>query len=117
MKTSEEIKHTLRYCWCKDEKHQCIKCPYNKENDSCDKALDADALAYIQQLEDHIRNLTKNGTPLDQCEGTVTRGWTRSVADRTWMERKAFVCWTLATHGSRNIMANRHHKPGKRLVH
>lgn len=59
MKTSEEIKHTLRYCWCKDEKHQCIKCPYNKENDSCDKALDADALAYIQQLEDHIRNLTK----------------------------------------------------------
>lgn len=59
MKTPEEIKHTLRYCWCKDEKHQCIKCPYNKENDSCDKALDADALAYIQQLEDHIRDLTK----------------------------------------------------------
>lgn len=59
MKTPEEIKHTLRYCWCKDEKHQCIKCPYNKENDSCDKALYADALAYIQQLEDHIRDLTK----------------------------------------------------------
>lgn len=59
MKTPEEIKHTLRYCWCKDEKYQCIKCPYNKENDSCDKALDADALAYIQQLEDHIRDLTK----------------------------------------------------------
>lgn len=59
MKTPEEIKHTLRYCWCKDEKHQCINCPYNKENDSCDKALDADALAYIQQLEDHIRDLAK----------------------------------------------------------
>lgn len=59
MKTPEEIKHTLRYCWCKDEKYQCIKCPYNKGNDSCDKALDADALAYIQQLEDHIRDLTK----------------------------------------------------------
>lgn len=59
MKTPEEIKHTLRYCWCKDEKYQCIKCPYNKENDSCDKALDADALAYIQQLEDHICDLTK----------------------------------------------------------
>ena len=54
MKTPEEIKHTLRYCWCKDEKYQCIKCPYNKENDSCDKALDADALAYIQQLEQEL---------------------------------------------------------------
>lgn len=57
MKTPEEIKHALRWCYAKDGRNECFGCPYRHED--CDGALYADAFFYIQQLEDHIRSLTK----------------------------------------------------------
>lgn len=50
MKTPEEIKYTLYWCRNSDANNQCLGCPYKKIED-CEYALDADALAYIQQLE------------------------------------------------------------------
>lgn len=58
MRTPEEIKYTLYWCRNSDANNQCLGCPYKKTED-CEYALDADALAYIQQLEDHIRDITK----------------------------------------------------------
>lgn len=57
MKTPEEIKYALRWCYAKDGRNECFGCPYRHED--CDGALYADAFSYIQQLEDHIRDLTK----------------------------------------------------------
>lgn len=57
MKTPEEIKYALRWCYARDGRNECFGCPYRHED--CDGALYADALSYIQQLEDHIRDLTK----------------------------------------------------------
>lgn len=57
MKTPEEIKYALRWCYAKDGRNECFGCPYRHED--CDDALYADAFSYIQQLEDHIRDLTK----------------------------------------------------------
>lgn len=57
MKTPEEIKYALRWCWAEDAKNQCFGCPYRKYDD-CQRILQAAALKYIQQLEDHIRDLT-----------------------------------------------------------
>lgn len=57
MKTPEEIKYALRWCYARDGRNECFGCPYRHED--CDGALYADALSYIQQLEDHIRSLTK----------------------------------------------------------
>nr|DAJ44232.1 MAG TPA: KN motif [Caudoviricetes sp.] len=51
MKTPEEIKYTLHWCRNSDANNQCLGCPYKKIED-CEYALDADALAYIQQLEE-----------------------------------------------------------------
>lgn len=53
MKTPEEIKNGLAIC---TEDECCRDCPYN--NGSCDMQLERDALTYIQQLEDHIGDLT-----------------------------------------------------------
>lgn len=57
MKTPEEIKYALRWCYAKDGRNECFGCPYRHKD--CDDALYADAFSYIQQLEDHIRGLTK----------------------------------------------------------
>lgn len=53
MKTPEEIKKGLAIC---TEDKSCRDCPYN--NGNCDMQLERDALAYIQQSEDHIGDLT-----------------------------------------------------------
>lgn len=50
MRTPEEIKYALRWCRNSDANNQCLGCPYKKIED-CEHALEADALAYIQQLE------------------------------------------------------------------
>lgn len=50
MRTPEEIKYTLHWCRNSYANNQCIGCPYKKIED-CGYALEADALAYIQQLE------------------------------------------------------------------
>ena len=57
MKTPDEIKYTLHWCRNSDANNQCLGCPYKKIED-CEYALEADAYAYIQQLEDHIGDLT-----------------------------------------------------------
>ena len=57
MKTPEEIKKGLQCC----AKDGCYDCPYVTECDLGKRGTpyDADALSYIQQLEDHIRDITK----------------------------------------------------------
>ena len=54
MKTPEEIKKGLEICIADKS---CRDCPYN--NGNCDMQLERDALAYIQQLENHIGELTE----------------------------------------------------------
>ena len=58
MKTPEEIKKGLECC--STSACKCFDCPYEGE---CHLPFgsdpESDALAYIQQLEDHIRDLTK----------------------------------------------------------
>ncbi len=58
MKTPDEIKYTLHWCRNSDANNQCLGCPYKKIED-CEYALEADAYAYIRQLEDHIGDLNK----------------------------------------------------------
>ena len=62
MKTPDEIKKGLECCFfeCDDTSpvDHCRACPY-RPNGLCFRSLITDALAYIQQLEDHIRDLTK----------------------------------------------------------
>ena len=53
MKTPEEIKKGLEICIADKN---CRDCPYR--NGNCGMQLERDALAYIQQLEDHIGDLT-----------------------------------------------------------
>ncbi len=57
MNTPEEIKNGLKICRgkCTGNKPHC---PYDKCGDGCEDTLNRDALAYIQQLEDHIGDLT-----------------------------------------------------------
>ncbi len=55
MKTPEEIKKALKHC--SNVKKTCIGCPYRF--DECPPAFAVDTNKYIQQLEDHIRDLTK----------------------------------------------------------
>ena len=57
MKTPDEIKKGLRHC----SEDGCKGCPYKEDCDMADgfSVLAYDALAYIQQLDDHIRDLTK----------------------------------------------------------
>lgn len=56
MKTPEEIKKALKCC-AADE--PCGECPYRQEVDMCIGMIARDARVYIQQLEDHIRDLAK----------------------------------------------------------
>lgn len=58
MKTPDEIKYTLHWCRNSDANNQCLGCPYKKIED-CEYALEADAYAYIRQLENHIGDLNK----------------------------------------------------------
>lgn len=56
MKTPEEIKKALECCGMIG----CRECPYAGGEAECiEKQLHRDAYDYIQQLEDHIRDLTK----------------------------------------------------------
>lgn len=57
-RTPDEVKNALVYC---NTFNNCQNCPYDKEGEGwgCTVARNADALAYIKQLEDHIRDLTK----------------------------------------------------------
>lgn len=58
MRSPEEIKYTLYWCRNSDANNQCLGCPYKKIED-CEYALDADALAYIQQLEQRLVEANK----------------------------------------------------------
>lgn len=57
MKSPSEIKKGLRHC----SEDGCKGCNYKSDCDMVDgfSVLAYDALAYIQQLDDHIRDLTK----------------------------------------------------------
>lgn len=55
MKTPEEIKKGLECC---GNSGKCKGCPYYGGYELCMGTLAEDALAYVQQLEDHIRDLT-----------------------------------------------------------
>lgn len=52
VKSPEEIKYTLHWCWNRETNNQCIECPY--KNEDCGRTLETDALAYIQQLEQRL---------------------------------------------------------------
>ncbi len=63
MKTPEEIKKGLEYC-SQSLPYPCSGCPYERDEQQenawrCD--LDADALAYIQQLEAQVPEGPKEG--------------------------------------------------------
>lgn len=55
MKTPEEIKKGLECC---GNSGKCKGCPYYGGYELCMGTLEEDAIAYVQQLEDHIRDLT-----------------------------------------------------------
>lgn len=65
MKTYEEIKKALVYC---NTFNNCQNCPYDKDGEGwgCVVERNADALAYIQQLENQIGELTEKVKQLDQ---------------------------------------------------
>lgn len=65
MKTHEEIKKALVYC---NTFNNCQNCPYDKDGEGwgCVVERNADALAYIQQLENQIGELTEKVKQLDQ---------------------------------------------------
>ena len=56
MKTPEEIKLAMDCCKAGD----CMSCPYLSNDNTlpCNVVLSKDVFKYIQQLEDHIRDLT-----------------------------------------------------------
>lgn len=56
MKSPDEIKKGLEYC--SKVKGKCKDCPCYSDSE-CSIHLAADALTYIRQLEEHIRDLTK----------------------------------------------------------
>ena len=65
MKTPEDIKKALECCSDADGfDGDCIKCPYKGEQWCGDKSK-IDALAYIQQLENQIGELTEKVTQLE----------------------------------------------------
>ena len=75
MKTPEEIKKGLNHC----SEDGCKQCPYKDDCDMADgfSVLAGDANAYIQQLENHICELTEK---VEQLEAEQTK-WI-SVEDR-----------------------------------
>ena len=65
MKTPEDIKKALECCSDADGfDGDCIKCPYKGEQWCGDKSK-IDALAYIQQLENQIGELTEKVEQLE----------------------------------------------------
>ena len=62
MKTPEEIKKALKLCG-----RGCYSgCPYNSFE--CVEEMSHDALAYIQQLENHIGELTEKVAQLEAAQ-------------------------------------------------
>ena len=63
MRTPDEIKKGLECCkpiWKGDHWKNCDeKCPYYAEMSWCKTILKQDAIAYIQQLEEQVRDLTE----------------------------------------------------------
>ena len=74
-KTPEETKKGLECCTSRD----CggNRCPYFKEK-SCNTAKSTDALAYIQQLEDHLSDARKMVERL-QAERNALMGYLHSM--------------------------------------
>ena len=66
-RTPEEIKKGLECCMGVAD---CLACPYKKEysdgSKSCVETSTKDALAYIQQLENHIGELTEKVKQLER---------------------------------------------------
>ena len=58
-KTPDEIKKGLEFCSRLTCGEKNVDCPYECGNSECISHLTADALALIQQLEDHLREATK----------------------------------------------------------
>lgn len=69
MKTPDEIKKGLECCtprWVSNHWKSCSsKCPYITLSASCRGQLVYDSLTYIQQLENHIGELTEKVAQLD----------------------------------------------------
>lgn len=69
MKTPDEIKKGLECCtpgWVANHWKSCSsKCPYITLSASCRGQLVYDSLTYIQQLENHIGELTEKVAQLD----------------------------------------------------
>lgn len=89
MKTPEEIKKGLEMCSV--IRGRCKGCPYDGEAE-CVSNHSADALAYIQQLEDHIGELTEK---VAQLEAALPK-WI-SVEERL-PEKREIVVVTDGTH-------------------
>ena len=68
-RTPEEIKRGLEYCTGYGEiTHEyCSKCPYIPDA-SCRDALEIDALALIQQLEERVVDLNKTSKQLEAAQ-------------------------------------------------
>lgn len=66
MKTPDEIKKGLQHC-CEDG---CKGCPYEDDCNMADalSMLACDALAYIQQLENHIGEFTEKVSQLEAAQ-------------------------------------------------
>ena len=82
-RTPEEIKKGLECCSV--DGLSCSNCSYCVSCDADIHALERDALAYIQQLEDHFRDLTKK---VEQLE----RERDAAVADMTELMQLAQFC-------------------------
>lgn len=68
MKTYEEIKKALECCSDADGfDGDCVRCPYKGEL-WCGDKIKIDALAYIQQLENHIGELTEMVAQLEAAQ-------------------------------------------------
>lgn len=70
MKTPDEIKKGLEYCSMRDGcLESCVEvCPYFELDGSCVYVKSADALAYIQQLENQIGELTEMVEQLEEAQ-------------------------------------------------
>lgn len=78
MKTPEEIKHALKLCG-----HGCYSgCPYNSFE--CVEEMSRDALTYIQQIENQLREATKK---MEQLEAAQPK-WISVKGD--WIEIETF---------------------------
>ena len=63
MKTPDEIKKGLEECTFRDGR-ECDVCPFH-DYEYCYCELQKNALTYIQQLENHIGELTEKVTQLE----------------------------------------------------